>query len=142
MEYIRVLFPGDFDHIKGRFNDLAFKAYDDGISCFEAECATSNSGSVCQHIAKFYSDLTGEPAVFFRFGEAICPPGSSIKPTDVGNNDPCHHDIVGVSRKRAKDLRLRPWSEYSICDGVSSRGLTQEDLDRWKSTYGVPEDPA
>jgi hypothetical protein len=62
------------------------------------------------------------------------PNGYSLRQFDSDSGDVCHHNIQGVSDKKARKLFVGPQKEgrlaLEICDGDAYRLLTPEDIDR------------
>ena len=129
MEYVRLLHPKNFDHVRGRFNELSFKKKGEGVSVVERLCAETGCGIICNHARKFYPYITSEPPVFWVFDESALPSGYSIIQTTPSNNDRCHHEIRDVSNNQLwKFFKGIHWNNFEICDGVNFRSLCAEDV--------------
>jgi len=135
MEFVRLVHPRNFDRIRGRFNDLAFKkSTNGGMSVFEVECAKANSGLICDHIKAFYENVGGEPPVFYILNETELPTGYGIQQRTSDSGDECHHDVVSISNNRLKKaFKDLHWSAFFICDGSDYRALTQTDVEGFAS---------
>ena len=120
MEYIRLVYPGDYDHERGKFNDLAFKnsTASGGLSIFEVDCARSTSIDICKHINNYYRLLTGDPPIFYVMDESEIPMGGQIIETISDSGDLCHREIVGVRTKTMKKAfdKKRERQFFHICD--------------------------
>jgi hypothetical protein len=138
MEFIRVVHPGyHYDFERNRFKDLAFRPQrssdgTSGVSCFEFPCAVSSSGSACKHICKFYSDISSDPAVFWKFDATKIPPNGRLEPK-TEREDICHYNILGASgeslRKVPKQWKI---ADLYICDGGTERTLNEQDLEPFR----------
>ena len=132
-EYIRVVHPRDYDIEQGRFKSLSFKpsTEDKGISIFNTECGITASGSVCQHIEKYYNTLTGDPPIFWEVPTEDIPEGCSLPQSDSESGDKCHHNIIGWGEKKSKAyIKKKAFDTYLICDPNGVRPLTKEDLEK------------
>jgi hypothetical protein len=133
MEYVRLVHPEDYDHNRGKFNDLVFKNSTDGsgLSVFEVECAENTSITLCAHIRPFYPLLTGDPAIFYVMNESEIPQSGRIVDIPSATGDECHRQIMDVSTtamKKAFQNKRTPELFY-ICDPVMGvRALIESDL--------------
>ena len=130
MEYIRLLHPRNFDHERGRFNELSFKVKQTGVSVLQRTCVVERSELECSHIREYYPFVTGEPPVFWVFDEGILPDNYLIEQSVMENNDECHYEIRNVSNGRLwKFFKQHSWREFVICDNGDYRPLSQADVD-------------
>src|SRR5882672_7329792 len=106
MEYIHLLSREQWEPKYKRFASVAFKPSSDGsgISVFEKRCAENTTGSICAHIREFYPNVSEEPDIFWHVPEDFVREPVQIKPTLSDSGDKCHRDIVGLTRKQAKNL--------------------------------------
>ena len=139
--YVRILKAEHFDPRRNRFVDLAFKpsspARGGGISVFDYDCAGGTPSAACAHIARWYQDLSGQPAIFWWFTSAQLPNGSvHIEEEPSKTGDECHRNIHGLSAGRAKKFFKRVQGEmlfttdcFQVCgpDGVKRLSLTELD---------------
>lgn len=131
-EYIRVVHPRDYDVEQGRFKSLSFKpsSSDGGISVFKIQCGIDASGSVCEHIRKFYDSLTGDPPIYWEIPAEDIPTECEYPQSDSESGDKCHHNIKNWSEKESKKyIKKKSLDTYLICDPNGTRSLTKEDLD-------------
>ena len=116
MPYIRIVHPLRYDIQKERFQSTAFQpSTNNGISVFDEECGIKCSGSVCQHIRKYYSQVHGEPIIYTivpnDFFEA-----DKVNKTPSNTGDDCHADIMAKTKKASRDLVKKLKHEaYAVC---------------------------
>ena len=106
MQLIRVINKRyHYDKNKGRFTSLAFKpSSNGGISVFCQKCAVEISGTICGHIQNYYSDVSGEPPVYWEFDSKILPSTHVIKESPSASGDECHRDIMNLSKRDAEQV--------------------------------------
>lgn len=99
------------------------------MSIFDADCALATSGSICAHIAKFYPNLTGDPAVFCMLENQDAPKDARFDETLSDTNDKCHREIDGVSNSAVKKFYhgRRSLENFSVCIGDGSYRKLQAD---------------
>ena len=139
MGFVRLVHPRHYDGRKGKFIDLAFRPQSNaagvsGVSCFEQDCAVSSSGSICEHISKFYGGLAHSPAVFWLFAQSDLPQGSSLTQSTEDNGDHCHYNVVGISGTAARKVPLS-WqvTDLMVCDSAGFKPLTLDVLQAFKA---------
>jgi hypothetical protein len=107
------------------------------MSIFHRECGEAASGVVCQHIAHYYQNVGGDPAVFYYLDPAQLPANYTIIETLSDTGDECHREVVDVSnsalKKRFKGI---PIDQFFICDGSGARPLTPVDIAVFREAYG------
>lgn len=133
MELLRIInIQNHYDRKRRRFNSLAFKNLDGGISVIEKDCIEKEE---CQHIRRYYSNITGTPPVYWQFNIEILPTGFSIEHTLSKSGDVCHCEIKGLTDKAAKDVFRHYWDrfcEFIICTDSpvdKKKKLLLEDLE-------------
>lgn len=140
-QVIRLTHPRFYSVEYGRFTSPAFKNQGVGASVVCPDCGTAKSGSLCAHIARFYSGLGGEPPVFKRLPVGALGAGARLEHSESNTGDKhCHYDIVGLKDKALK-LLLGPANDltgYEICDNGEPRALELADLARWHPTITQP----
>jgi hypothetical protein len=125
MDATRIISLRQFDRVRQRFSNVAFKHSTGerpdtpdrraGISVFDTSCACPELGGdcVCAHIARFYGDVFQEPCAYWRFDtEILVPPNPnpdripqpSLIKVPSTSGDECHFNIHLVSNERAKKL--------------------------------------
>jgi hypothetical protein len=105
------------------------------MSVIDRVCAEGASGGlICSHVRCFYQDVCDEPPIFYVLNEDELPIGYFIKETLSDTNDGCHREIDDVSNNKLnKSFKLkREPHMFLICDGVTPRKLTLQDMERWK----------
>lgn len=131
MKLIRILNAIHYDPRKQRFTSLAFKnSTDGGISVVHKECIVAQEQTACQHIERFYPPPTSsQPAIFWEFDEAILPSGYRIEQQTSPTGDICHHNLLGLTDKAARDLLIQHrLDEFQICDQELLRPVTLADF--------------
>lgn len=139
MQYARVIHPSQISAEDGRPSDLAFKKSSDssGISCFNLECAISESGSICQHITIYYGEpIGGDPIIYWIIPDSPVLNGCDWVPEISKSGDACHYNLVNLSRNAAqKFVRSQPIDAFTICDGTGSRPLQLSDIIASRQRY-------
>jgi hypothetical protein len=127
----RVINPRDFDTEKGRFSSLAFRPSSNAcISVVECECAVAESGSICAHIRRFYSDQTEPPGIYWNVPPEDVPANCIIEETASSTGDKCHRDIHGWPAKAVRKYFIQiAIEEMLICSEDGVRHLSQSDLE-------------
>src|SRR6266568_8714955 len=118
MEAIRLVHLRHFDPKRRRFTSVAFKnsSKGGGVSIIERECALRTSASVCHHIATFYREIAGYPAIFWLFDTEILPSSTQLDNVPSDSGDDCHYNIRGVSDDTLRDIFVAvPISAFSVC---------------------------
>ena len=117
---------------KKRLASLAFRpsSSNGGISVFDKNCAIRNSGTICDHIKRYYSRIARTPIVFWEVPDDTIPPLPCIvRQTDGENGDECHHEFFNWDYKSAentiKDVILET---LDICTNEGIRKLQTTDL--------------
>ena len=131
MEYIRVVHQKHYDPRKREFKSLAFKnSSSGGISVISKNCIDETSRHVCAHIFKFYSIISSNPQIYWRFSFKILPDGCEFIAYESESGDKCHGDITGLTNQKARALlKSIQIDQFEICEGQeSSRPLEIEDL--------------
>ena len=131
MGFVRVISQKHFDPKKKRFQSLAFKpsSTDGGISVFDQDCAIQVSGNLCTHIQKFYSQVAGDPPIFWKIPESILPADISITQSVSSSGDQCHFNIGQITEKDARKIIMGvSIHDFMICINGSHRELEEEDL--------------
>src|SRR5215210_256921 len=137
MGFVRVLHHHHFDLRHGRIVSYAFKNSSDGsgISVIDAECADLESGSVCQHIARYYPGQTDVPAFFWRIpdGTLPAPPACRAVQRDSASGDRCHFDLQGLTdRQSGRLIKNAGRGDLRLCTESGIDGeLTAEDIRRF-----------
>ncbi len=131
MEFVLLLHVADYDETLGRFRSSCFENSSDGsgISIVDARCAERTTGSVCDHAIRYYSGVSWNPPIFWRFEESELPPDRELEyaPSDTG--DVCHVNVKGISDNRAKKFFKRlPQDRFFICSPAGPRQLTTADI--------------
>ena len=139
MQYVRVVHPLQISEIDGKPSDLAFKKSSDGsgISCFALECALAQSGSICNHIARFYGEpVSGDPVIFWIVPDSpVLARGQWIQSVSTTGDD-CHHSLIDLSRSAAAKLvREQPLDAFSVCAEKGIRALQLSDLIESRQRY-------
>lgn len=101
------------------------------MSVFELRCAEDTSGLVCDHIARFYPHIAGDPVVYYIIEDEELPPGSVLtqNPSDTG--DDCHHEVDASNKALYKAFKSRrDFANFMICAEGEHRPLADGDLDR------------
>ena len=134
-QLVRIIHQRHFDRNLGRFQSLAFKpSSNGGISVFCARCAVETTGSACQHIQRFYPEVSGEPPIFWTFNTSILPDEHIIEETLSDTNDSCHRDIKNITPRKAERIfkaHAKFPDSFQICQACNSdRPLTLGDLIR------------
>jgi hypothetical protein len=132
MDFIRVIHQKHYDPDKGRFTRLAFRPSSDGsgISVFEKGCALRASHSICEHIERFYLSITGDPPIFWEIPHQKLPEKCQFVQTTSPTGDACHHNIVGLTEKEARDFfKTISFEDFRICtEKGMNRRLMVSDL--------------
>jgi hypothetical protein len=114
MALVRIIHPEEYESREKRFKSSAFEPSDDaGISVVERDCAIEQSGELCAHIERYYKELIeGPPPVtFYLWTVADLPAGCAIENPE-GFPDPCHRNITGFTKGKAKSFFKRAhWPE-------------------------------
>src|SRR5258708_24572713 len=102
-QFICAIHPRDFSVPKGRFTSVAFQPSDDGsgISVIHCECAIQTSGSICEHLERFYANQTKTPGIYWPIPGSL-PDGCLACPEVSTTGDECHHNIINLDRKEAR----------------------------------------
>jgi hypothetical protein len=131
MEYIRLLHPSKFDHIRRCYSEIAFCNHEsDGCaSVIDKGCIDAQGKTYCKHIKTFYSKhIRGDPSIFWIFNDSVLPNGATIV-NDNNHKDPCHRNVSGASDDDLGDIISNvPLHEIFICENGNSRPLTQVDV--------------
>jgi hypothetical protein len=119
-----------WDAEENRFKSAAFQA--PNISIFFCRCACEESSCVCNHARKFYSTIS-DPPVYWKLDAESLPKSCTLDKAD-GDNDICHREINGFTRRESKkffkDSFPKEISELFFCDPINSvRSLNLEDMD-------------
>ena len=131
MAFVRLCHPKHYEKYKQRFKSLAFKlsSEDGGASTFDRDCGIATSGTLCAHIARFYPNVGGDPAVFRIFEPSELPNSAHFDREKSDSGDECHHNVRGVTNNQLKKV-LEDWGSegFQICDGSGQRDLTSSDI--------------
>jgi hypothetical protein len=77
----------------------------------------------------FYSGISIDPPIFWKFPEAALPQGYSLKPSPSASGDDCHVEIHGVSANRSKKhFKRRDQTKFEICEKGHPRAITEDDF--------------
>src|SRR5262245_33420275 len=132
MELIRFIHSKNFDHVRGRFNDLCFKNLRGALSVVHRECVDATGATICAHARRYYSSIAGEPPIFLLVRAEALPAPNQIEQSPSLSGDECHHDVKGISDNRLKKFfKALDWREFFICENGAHRPLTQADIDRF-----------
>ena len=109
MYIIRTLHIRKYSAAKGRFGSDCFKKYGEGISVFDAECATRVSGCICKHIEAFYQSTVTTPIFYWRIDEDELKNFAGFENVIVNQKDSdtldfCHYDICNVEDKKSQNF--------------------------------------
>lgn len=139
MGYVRLVHPKHWESNRSRFSDLAYKkSSDGGLSVFDVECAERDGGLICAHIARYYPNVGGDPAIFVIIESGELPEGATVAQTPSATpeqvaagleDDECHHEVDGVGNGALKRALMQiPLERYMICDAQGVRPLALTDL--------------
>lgn len=134
MEAVRLIAKSHWHKDKRRFVSVAFRnsSGNSGISVFDRECAEKRSGSICQHVNRYYTPPADHTAVFWCFNTSLLPDGVQLIQSDSSSGDDCHYNIIGLSNHNASAF-FKNYSStlalFTICDDGQERILTAQDLD-------------
>ena len=142
MEFVRVIKPRDcWSQGRQRFSNVVFKRSSGGvagtpdskagISVFALECACGNpvpDGCICDHIARFYSELVSGPTIYWRFAFAdilVHTADLATQPVvvaETSSGDECHRNIHHLSPGQShrvfnEIVKDSPKEHLRICDG-------------------------
>ncbi len=131
MALVRAIHQRDFDKETGKFTPAVLKrGENNGISVFEHECAEMASGTICQHIRKFYPNVVGEPIIYwFIPSEKLENLSLGYEPSDSG--DECHRDIFGWNNKRERReyvSKLKPEYMMTCVNGYARQSRLEDFL--------------
>ena len=136
MELIRILHANHFDRRKKRFTSLAFKnsSNNGGISVFDKQCALETGSTACQHIGRFYEQITDGQPIFWEFSSERLFASATLEQQDSNTGDVCHYNIKNLTDKDAKKTFIQEQSNsffgINTCnreDG-SHRQFTLQDI--------------
>ncbi len=132
MGLLRVIHPRHFDPSRGNFQSLAFREASDGsgISVFDKDCALQASGTVYNHIQRFYPPpVSGEPIICWEIPVAMIPNECQIVPVLSESGDDCHYDLRGWPKKAARSLFVSLELErFALCTPPGLSPLSRSDL--------------
>ncbi len=129
--FVCAIHPRDFNEETGWFNSTSFKPSSDGsgISVFDCECATRISGTVCEHLARYYSNQTQLPGVYWLLPLAALPSGCIAEQETSTTGDECHHNLKNWSKGAARFyFKTISLETFYICDVNGVRHLERGDL--------------
>ena len=149
MEVVRVLDLRLYDCRKQRFRDLVFKNSSrplntttpdgrGGFSVVGIACVHSRvGGAICDHVEKYYEEVSGTPCALWPFDTAIFEPPNpnphKFKPPELiqknsDTGDECHHNLHNVSDNRLeRAYRAAEGSEaLELCFGGTPEKFTPE----------------
>jgi hypothetical protein len=125
MQLVRTLHIQKYNVNKRRLNSDTFDNYKGGISVFEYDCGIRTSGSICEHIQKFYNTTVGNPIIYvlleyddlkkFKGFDNI-----EINQSESDKGDLCHYDITGALDSNCEKFskhHFRSPNIYMCCDG-------------------------
>ena len=138
MGFIRLIHPTHYDATKNRFNNMALKKSSDGTgaSIISVECIDGTGRNICDHIRKFYSEVSGEPPVFWRFDQLDLPDGYRIEQSTSHSGDECHHAVHDVSNNQLKKLITRvPIEAAMVCANGEHVPLTRDIITSLQDQY-------
>jgi hypothetical protein len=114
MALVRIIHPDEYESHDKRFKTSAFEPSDDGgISVVDTDCAVLASQTVCEHVVQNYPTLIAgpPPVTFYLWTVPDLPAGCGVS-NPAGYQDPCHRNITGFSRGKAKSFFKREhWKE-------------------------------
>ena len=121
---------------------LAFRNFDDGLSVVEPCCAAKTSRNLCEHLPKFYPDISSEPPIYWRIAATEFPRTVSFVRTPSTTGDYCHFVAVG-----GDDNEYRRWfkskslSDFEICVEDGPRPPTHEEAEecrrKWEEACNI-----
>ncbi len=133
MGFIRLIHKQHYDPDKKRFASLAFKPSSDGsgISVVDTDCILRTSSSICEHIERFYRDVSGTPPIFWDLQPQILPENCQLIRQRSSTGDDCHYNLVGLSEKEARAIfKAVPLTDFNICINTEGyRPLSISDLE-------------
>jgi len=91
----------------------------------------ASSGSVCEHIRRYYAGLGGPDPVLWHLDSGDFPSSCSLAQQDSSSGDQCHYNIVGLSNNKAGKLFKRLSSnlrDLYVCEDGEERPLTLHDV--------------
>lgn len=121
-EYVRLLHPRYYSKEKKRFESLAFRNFEDGVSLVDPICGGHTSGGLCTHLAQFYPDISGIPPVYWRIPISEFPAGVTFRNETSTSGDECHWVVEGISDQECKKwFKQKTLDDFEICVGGSAR---------------------
>ncbi len=140
--YVRIINLKHWYDKDQRFSSTAFKPSsseqdsEKGISIIKIQCAEQESGSVCEHIKRYYPNIAGIPTVFWYIPDSLLPTSPCIElMIDPKINDECHYNLLKISKGEAERLFSKIWADinqFTICQENTERPLTKEDITNWQ----------
>src|SRR5436190_11854719 len=106
MGFIRLIHQRHYDPDRREFKSPAFKPSHDGsgISVIDTKCIERTSGSICEHIASYYSGVSGTPPIFWNISPQILPEMCRLVQQKTDTGDDCHYNLIGLSIKQARAI--------------------------------------
>src|SRR5436190_4011842 len=118
MGFIRLIHQRHYDPDEQRFRSVAFRPSTDGsgISVIDADCILRSSASICEHIRRFYPDVSGTPAIFWDIDPEVLPENCQLAQQTSLTGDECHYNLKGLSKEEARAIfKEVPLTEFKIC---------------------------
>ena len=143
MVYIRLLHPSHWQRKKNRFNRMAFRNSSEtppSISVIDQGCSEGHSGSVCEHISRYYHPRWNTPTACWLFERGLLPQHNLENTPSYGGDERCHYEISGITNEDAdaffkKDFRENNYANYRICRGLELESMMDTALEEWKLAH-------
>jgi hypothetical protein len=143
MLFVRAVHINKFSRSKKRFQSC-FSNHQGGISIFDKECAVRQSGSICNHISKYYYSAVDSPIIYCIFSTEIVQEvltknkvksKAIYKISGSTTGDECHYDIENLKNSEADKLtpECRINKSFFSCNPDQQLDFSDEATLKWLS---------